>query len=105
MQKQFPHIAPGEFRASLASDEPPALSAPLLALWRDAKGDWDGAHKCVDELSDPDSMWVHAYLHRKEGDQVNAGHWYRKAGRPAYAGPLGDEWTHIATALLAKGGA
>jgi hypothetical protein len=62
-----------EFEASLEKASPPdSLCAPLLALWHDAKGDWDRAHKCVDQLSDPSSMWVHAYLHRKEGDASNS---------------------------------
>lgn len=88
--------------ASLHGGEPPPLPAPLRALWFDAKGDWDRAHKCVDELSDPDSMWVHAYLHRKEGDLWNAGYWYRRAGRAAHEGPLETEWREIAASLIGK---
>ncbi len=84
------------FRASAAPPDEP----PLRALWLDARGDWDGAHKCVDVLEDKDSMWVHAYLHRKEGDVSNARYWYARAGRPPQDGPLEDEWTEIAGALL-----
>ncbi len=91
-----------EFHASLAGLQAPT-SPPLRALWLDAKGDWDGAHKCVDQLSDPDSMWVHAYLHRKEGDLSNAGYWYRRAGREPHKGALEAEWREIAAALLTKG--
>lgn len=76
---------------------------PLRALWLDAAGDWDGAHKCVDDSCDPESMWVHAYLHRKEGDQWNAGYWYRKAGRSPHNGPLAAEWREIVAALLENG--
>ncbi|WP_036284610.1 hypothetical protein [Methylocystis sp. ATCC 49242] len=90
------------FVDSLEGEAPPPLTAPLRALWLDAKGDWDGAHKCVDELSDPDAMWVHAYLHRKEGDQWNAGYWYRRAGRPPHRGPLDEEWRELVTALVGK---
>lgn len=90
------------FVDSLEGEAPPPLTAPLRALWLDAKGDWDGAHKCIDELSDPDAMWVHAYLHRKEGDQWNAGYWYRRAGRPPHRGPLDEEWREIVTALVGK---
>ncbi|MBI3275136.1 MAG: hypothetical protein HYZ60_04165 [Methylocystis sp.] len=95
-----------EFQASLRSSEPPqALSPPLLALWHDAKGDWDRAHKCVDTRDDPDSMWAHAYLHRKEGDLANSRYWYARAGRPPAEGSLEQEWAAIAAALLATGAA
>ena len=95
------------FETAIAAGPPPDdLPPPLRALWLDAGGDWSAAHKCVDELDrhgvDADAMWVHAYLHRKEGDIENAGHWYRRAGRPAASGPLADEWRAIAGALLAK---
>jgi hypothetical protein len=90
--------------ASIAADAaPPAEAPPLRALWFDARGDWNRAHKCVDELADPDSMWVHAYLHRKEGDAWNAGYWYRRAGRPPHGGELSQEWREIASALIEKG--
>ena len=95
------------FETAIAGGAPPSdLSPPLRALWLDARGDWNAAHKCVDELDRPgvdaDAMWVHAYLHRKEGDAENAGQWYRRAGRPAETGALADEWRAIARALLAK---
>lgn len=94
-----------EFRASLGSSAPPhALAPPLLALWWDGKGEWDRAHKCVDTRDDPDSMWAHAYLHRKGGDLSNARYWYSRAGRPPAEGPFDAEWTEIATALLATDG-
>jgi hypothetical protein len=92
-----------EFQKSLEAAAPPCGAAPLLALWHDARGDWDGAHKCVDELSDPDSMWVHAYLHRKHGDLSNARYWYSRAGRPPADCPLEDEWAAIAAALTETG--
>lgn len=90
-----------DFRASLSGGEPPTLTPPLRALWRDASGDWDSAHKCVDVRDDADSMWVHAYLHRKEGDLSNARYWYARAGRPPCDAPPDAEWAEIATALLA----
>ncbi len=89
------------FRASIAVDGAPPPEPPLRALWLDARGDWDGAHKCVDARDDPESMWVHAYLHRKEGDLSNALYWYARAGRPPQDAPPGVEWAEIATALLA----
>lgn len=75
---------------------------PLRALWLDARGDWDGAHKCVDDSANPEAMWVHAYLHRKEGDRWNARYWYARAGRPPRDGPLEEEWREIAAALLSR---
>ena len=91
-----------EFRQSLTgSQTPPAGVAPLLqALWHDAKGDWDRAHSLAQEIETKDGAWVHAYLHRKEGDLGNAGYWYRRAARELFAGTLDDEWAEIVTALL-----
>lgn len=88
------------FHHSLLNDSPPGhLSAPLLALWWDAKGNWQGAHEAAQSGEDADSAWVHAYLHRKEGDLANAGYWYRRAGKPMPKIPLKDEWSAIAAAL------
>ena len=92
------------FIASLTGGDPPPLAAPLRALWLDARGDRDGAHNCVDVREDAASMWVHAYLHRKEGDLSNARYWYARAGRPPAQGPFADEWETIARALLAASG-
>jgi len=89
------------FKASLSHDQPPAaLSNALQALWWDAKGDWERAHACAQAQDDSASAWVHAYLHRKEGDLFNAGYWYRRAGKPVFAGALADEWEALARALL-----
>ncbi len=90
-----------EFTASV-KDAAPAdgMTAPLVALWWDAKGDWTRAHAAVDDLSTKDGMAVHAYLHRKEGDAGNAGYWYRRAGRESGRGPLEAEWEALVRALL-----
>ena len=89
------------FRASLQTDKLPAdLGAPLQALWWDAKGDWKQAHALVDELETPDGMAVHAYLHRKEGEQWNADYWYRLAGRHYHRTRLPDEWQALVEGLL-----
>jgi hypothetical protein len=89
------------FRASLGQDAPPeGLSPALQGLWHDAHGNWDAAHQCAQEQDDRVGAWVHAYLHRKEGDQPNAAYWYRRAGKPVAQGTLEQEWDEIATALL-----
>jgi hypothetical protein len=89
-----------EFEASLGAASPPALAPALLALWRDARGEWDLAHKCVDTRDDEHSMWAHAYLHRKEGDLGNARYWYARAGRTPARGSITDEFAEILGALL-----
>jgi hypothetical protein len=88
-------------RSTLADPAPPAGLAPLVeALWHEAKGDWDTAHGLAQAQDDADGAWVHAYLHRVEGDLANAGYWYRRAGKPASQEPLRDEWTAIVNSLL-----
>jgi len=90
-----------EFKTTLASTSPPtALSAPLLALWHDGRGDWDAAHKVAQDIDDASGSWIHAYLHRKEGDAGNAAYWYRRAGKPVATASLAAEWEQIVTALL-----
>ena len=82
-----------ELRATLGGSEPPeALSAPMEALWWDAKGDWARAHGLVDDLETADGMAVHAYLHRKEGEAWNADYWYKRAGRRFHRETLEAEW-------------
>jgi hypothetical protein len=89
------------FQVSIGKNEVPAgLSEPLQALWWDAKGDWPRAHQLVDELETGEGMAVHAYLHRKEGEQWNADYWYRLAGRSYYRVQLSDEWTALVESLL-----
>jgi hypothetical protein len=89
-----------EFRATLSSAEPPAAAPLLIALWHDAKGDWDAAHRVAQEVDDKAGAWVHAYLHRKEGDLGNAAYWYRRAGQPEATDSLDEEWERIVVALL-----
>jgi hypothetical protein len=92
-----------EFSASLSGGSPaPGLAAPLAGLWWAARGDWDRAHGIVQDEATPDAAWVHAYLHRVEGDLSNAGYWYRQAGRPVAKDSLEAEWERIASALLDK---
>ncbi len=92
-----------EFQSSQEQPDPPAgLSSALQALWFDARGDWDKAHELAQEDGGGDGDWVHAYLHRKEGDAANARYWYARAGKPFYSGSLEDEWAAISEALLAE---
>lgn len=90
-----------EFRASLSQPTPPAeLDHALAGLWWDAKGDWTRAHESAQQDEGPDGSWVHAYLHRKEGDHGNAGYWYRRAGKPPCPASLDQEWLTILQTLL-----
>jgi len=93
-----------DFRASLIEDGPPeGVSAPLEALWWDAKGDWVRAHGLVDELETQEGMAVHAYLHRKEGAVSNAEYWYARAGRGFHRPTLEGEWAALVDGLEAGG--
>jgi len=90
-----------EFRASLRDKVPPsALGNALAALWWDAHGDWERAHEAAQSSDDREAAWAHAYLHRKEGDDWNAGYWYRQAGKPVFTGVLQDEAEAMLQALL-----
>jgi hypothetical protein len=90
-----------DLRASLREPvPPPGLEPLLLALWLAARGDWDGAHAIAQDVEGPGGAWVHAHLHRKEGDASNAAYWYRLAAKPVCTSDLDDEWTEIARALL-----
>ena len=89
------------FLASLAADAPPRGLDPVFeGLWRGLKDEWGLAHGLVQDLDSQDAAWVHAWLHRIEGDDWNAGYWYRRAGRPAATGPTEDEGRAIAAALI-----
>jgi hypothetical protein len=95
-------VSRADFKASLSAGAPAqALSPPLAALWWAAKGDWDAAHKIVQDENTSDAAWVHAYLHRVEGDLGNAGYWYRRADKPVAKDSLEAEWERIVSALSA----
>ena len=90
-----------EFKQTIAEARPGAsLSPALRALWHDARGDWDAAHTVAQDIDSETGAWIHAYLHRKEGDLANAGYWYRRARKPECRKSLEAEWDEIATALL-----
>ena len=90
-----------DFLTSIDRNEKPK-DLYLLALWYDARGDWDTAHALVDKPSDPDASWIHAYLHRKEGDNWNANYWYRLSGRSFPSISLEEEWKQQAKYFLGK---
>jgi hypothetical protein len=93
-----------QLKRSVARKSPPQGLAPVLAaLWWAAKGDWNRAHELVMNESGQDAAWVHAYLHRVEGDVENARYWYRQAGRKPAIGTLEAEWDDIAAGLLRAG--
>lgn len=93
-----------EFKSSITrGDMPGTMLPPLRALWHEARGEWQRAHEIVQDEIDAPSAWVHAYLHRKEGDMSNAAYWYRRAHRPMPTVALDDEWeTMVATFLLGE---
>jgi hypothetical protein len=91
------------FKESLSAEQPPASVSKLLqALWYDARGDWQRAHEIAQDIENEDGSWVHAYLHRKEGDQGNAAYWYRRAGKHISGQSLADEWDFIVDHLLKR---
>jgi hypothetical protein len=90
-----------DFHTSLTGPNPPlSLSFYLQALWYDAKGDWEKAHTIIQDIPDKTASWIHAYLHRKEGDIWNADYWYSKAGRKRPEVSLSLEWENIVKELL-----
>jgi hypothetical protein len=90
-----------DFRQSLTAAEPTAgLTLALAALWWDGKGNWNRAHESAQQDEGREGSWVHAYLHRKEGDPGNAKYWYGRAGKPVCREPLDAEWLSIARDLL-----
>jgi hypothetical protein len=94
-------MKPSEFKRSLSSKKPPGgLSPALTALWWAGKDNRDKAHDIVISADGADCAWVHAYLHRVEGDRDNARYWYRQARREPVTGDLASEWAAIVAALL-----
>ena len=90
-----------EFYNSLSAASPPEkLSVYLRALWYDGKNNWEEAHNIIQDVEDKTAAWVHAYLHRREGDSFNANYWYNRAGKrmPEYS--LEQEWKEIVKALF-----
>jgi hypothetical protein len=96
-------MTPQEFQQSIKDETPPASIGPALAaLWWDAKGNWEKAHDEAQEDKGQSGAWVHAYLHRKEGDLSNANYWYNRANKPESKVSLDQEWKEITSSLLEK---
>ncbi len=94
-----------QLEESIEGERPPAGASLMIeALWWARKGDWHKAHGLAQDQGDADGSWVHAYLHRVEGDLSNAGYWYRRAGRPVASGSLDQEWQAIAQDLISRQG-
>jgi hypothetical protein len=89
-----------EFINSLAEQQPPQVAVLLQALWYEAKGNWEQAHNLAQDIHTPDGSWIHAYLHRAEGDTSNAQYWYHRANRKLPKLSLKEEWDEIASELL-----
>lgn len=90
-----------EFTASLSQDSPqPDWPDSLRAMWYDMKGDWEASHHIAQDILGQDGSWIHAYLHRKEGDEFNAGYWYRQAGKKHPKIALSDEQRQLVQYFL-----
>jgi hypothetical protein len=90
-----------DFKESVSANNPPGeLSVYLKALWYDAKNEWDKSHRLIQDLPDKNASWIHAYLHRKEGDIGNADYWYSKAGKKRPSISLPEEWEQMIIAFL-----
>jgi hypothetical protein len=90
-----------QFNQSLSNGSlPDSVSDHLISLWYDAKNDWHKAHTIIQDIEDKNAYWIHAYLHRKEGDNGNALYWYNRANKPMPDYSLQQEWEEIVTALL-----
>ena len=89
------------FVVSLDHEVPPPPTAPMLrAVWHGLRGDWDKAHELAQAQDDEEGAWVHAWLHRIEGDIGNAEYWYRRARRPVRRDDTRDEGLEIAQSLI-----
>ena len=82
-----------EFHSTLKQNKPPVdLDSLLLALWYDAKGDWEKSHAIVQDIDNKEAALIHAYLYRKEGDDWNADYWYHQAGTKRTNHSIEEEW-------------
>lgn len=92
-----------EFKSTLKNSEPPKLLPPnLKALWYDSKGYWNKSHEIAQDIKTADGSLIHAYLHRKEGDLLNAEYWYRQAGRNLPDLSLDEEWEKLVSEFTSE---
>ena len=90
-----------KFKESIKQKEPPDnLNGVELALWYAVKGNWDMAHNIAQEIHSEAASWIHAYLHRQEGDIENAHYWYRRSEKEAYSGSLEIELDDIIKSII-----
>jgi hypothetical protein len=89
-----------EFKDTLNNNTPPEMPTLLKALWHDGQGDWNKAHELAQDVNTPEGSWIHAYLHRKEGDQSNAQYWYNRASQKMPRYSLEQEWEELVTTFL-----
>lgn len=89
------------FNESLSENKPPQnISLYLKALWYEGKGEWKKAHELIQDVDDSKAAWIHAFLHRKEGDVSNADYWYHRAGKKRPTISLEKEWDEIVMAFI-----
>jgi hypothetical protein len=92
-----------EFKSSLiGSSAPKGLSVELESLWYDGKGDWNKSHEVIQDVNSKNAAWIHAYLHRKEGDLGNAQYWYSRAAKAMPGASLEDEWKALVEYFLSQ---
>ena len=96
----FLYMTIEEFKTSLHASLPVNVSVYLESLWCDGKGDWEKSHIIIQDIEDKNAAWIHAYLHRKEGDIGNADYWYNKAGRKRPSVSLQEEWENLVATFL-----
>jgi len=90
-----------EFQTTLQLNTPPGtINEELRALWLDGKGEWDAAHDLAQKIGGVNGAWIHAYLHREEGDNGNANYWYSKAGKSMPDSSLKEEWENLVKEFL-----
>src|SRR5688500_12446994 len=79
---------------------PSSLGPELQSLWYDCLNNWNKAHDIAQDIPDKNGSWIHAYLHRKEGDKWNANYWYQKAGKTMPSYSLEKEWEELVRYFL-----
>ena len=89
-------------RSAQTDDSPPAgITSAQKALWLVKAGRWHDSHELCNDIPGTAGSWIHAYLHREEGDLGNAAYWYHRADKdvPDQSLSLEDEWAQITSAL------